>query len=255
MHFAGYVICATPRSGSTLLCDLLTATGVAGRPNSFYRRQSIANWIERFGLSTAGGTGGPDFERAYLAATIAEGTGDTGCFGTRMMAETRGELLARLDGLYPGLPTDVARFEAAFGPLLYIHLSRPDRLAQAISRVRAEQTGLWHMNADRSERERVKQPQPAVYDADRLAAEIDAIVADDTGWNAWFRQQGIEPVRVTYEELAADPRAVIARILLALGRDPSAAAGITPRTAKMADAESAAWAARFLAEWGPVPAG
>src|SRR3954467_13591327 len=27
-----YLVCATPRSGSTLLCELLAATGVAGRP-------------------------------------------------------------------------------------------------------------------------------------------------------------------------------------------------------------------------------
>src|ERR1700759_375295 len=27
-----YLVCATPRSGSTLLCELLRSTGVAGRP-------------------------------------------------------------------------------------------------------------------------------------------------------------------------------------------------------------------------------
>ena len=34
---APYLICATPRSGSTLLCDLLTATGVAGRPEEYFQ--------------------------------------------------------------------------------------------------------------------------------------------------------------------------------------------------------------------------
>ena len=29
---ASYLICATPRSGSTLLCDALERTGIAGRP-------------------------------------------------------------------------------------------------------------------------------------------------------------------------------------------------------------------------------
>jgi len=29
-----YVVCATPRSGSTLLCELLKSTGVAGHPVS-----------------------------------------------------------------------------------------------------------------------------------------------------------------------------------------------------------------------------
>src|SRR4051794_39995083 len=31
-----YLICATPRSGSTLLCELLKATGVAGRPEEYF---------------------------------------------------------------------------------------------------------------------------------------------------------------------------------------------------------------------------
>src|SRR5919202_4203540 len=31
-----YLVCATPRSGSTLLCDVLTSTGVAGRPQEFW---------------------------------------------------------------------------------------------------------------------------------------------------------------------------------------------------------------------------
>jgi trehalose 2-sulfotransferase len=31
-----YLVCATERSGSTLLCELLAATGVAGRPEEYF---------------------------------------------------------------------------------------------------------------------------------------------------------------------------------------------------------------------------
>ena len=31
-----YLVCATPRSGSTLLCELLKETGVAGRPEEYF---------------------------------------------------------------------------------------------------------------------------------------------------------------------------------------------------------------------------
>src|SRR5438309_9224996 len=31
-----YLVCATPRSGSTLLCETLEATGVAGRPREYF---------------------------------------------------------------------------------------------------------------------------------------------------------------------------------------------------------------------------
>ena len=31
-----YLVCATERSGSTLLCELLSGTGVAGRPEEYF---------------------------------------------------------------------------------------------------------------------------------------------------------------------------------------------------------------------------
>lgn len=251
MGFSAYMICATPRSGSTLLCDLLTAVG-AGRPHSFYRRQSITEWAEHFGVPIDSGTDNVEFDRAYLGAAIREGKGDTDCFGMRIMAETRPELSVRLDRLFPGLATDPSRFEAAFGPLLYIHLSRPDKVAQAISRVRAEQTGLWHMNADGSERERVAPPQPATYDAERIDRHVRELEAHDADWNQWFDRHGIVPVRLTYDEVSTEPRSAVAKILTALGRDP--AERVAPRTSKMASAESTAWAERFRTERGLAPA-
>ena len=33
-----YFVCATPRSGSTLLCKSLAETGVAGRPEEYFER-------------------------------------------------------------------------------------------------------------------------------------------------------------------------------------------------------------------------
>ena len=34
-----YLIASTPRSGSTLLCEALTNTGVAGRPEEYYQHR------------------------------------------------------------------------------------------------------------------------------------------------------------------------------------------------------------------------
>ena len=34
-----YLICSTPRSGSTLLCEALTNTGVAGAPEEYYQHR------------------------------------------------------------------------------------------------------------------------------------------------------------------------------------------------------------------------
>ena len=48
-----YFICATPRTGSTLLCELLTSTQVAGVPESYFRSPDEPSWAERFGLRGA----------------------------------------------------------------------------------------------------------------------------------------------------------------------------------------------------------
>ncbi|WP_246682224.1 Stf0 family sulfotransferase [Mesorhizobium sp. B3-2-1] len=51
--FDGYIICGTPRTGSTLLCKLLAATGTTADPHSFYRRQDVSEWAEDWGLPLA----------------------------------------------------------------------------------------------------------------------------------------------------------------------------------------------------------
>ena len=129
----------------------------------------------------------------------------------------------------------------------YVHLRRADTLGQAISRVRAEQTGLWHRAADGSELERLSPPAEPVYDRARIAAALAEAERLTAGWEDWFTRNGIVPLRVTYEDLAADPQATLARVLHHIGQDPARAQGALPGTARLADALSDDWRARFLA--------
>jgi LPS sulfotransferase NodH len=237
---ASYLICATPRSGSTLLCDLLTATG-AGKPASYYRRQSIPRWTERLGVPA-------DNDRAYLDAVLAEGRGGTSLFGLRLMWETLPELTARVAALYPSATGDRTLLETAFGSIAFIHLTRADKIAQAVSRVRALQSGLWHMGADGTERERGASEATPGYDAPLIRQIVDELESDERHWSAWFATHGITPLELTYDALSADPAATVRQVLATLGLDPARAADIAPRTARMADAQSAEWIARFHAE-------
>lgn len=253
-HTNSYIICATPRSGSTLLCDLLTGTKVAGHPNSFFRRQSYRWWADHLNVSVTGWADDCAFDQSYLAAVRQQGAGETKVFGVRLMWESVGDLSNRLASLYPGLASDSARFRAAFGTPVYVHLSRHDKVAQAISRLKAEQSGLWHVDADGTERERVKPGQTPVYDAQSISEQVAALEGHDAAWASWFARQEIQPVCLTYEALSADPQAALATILSALDLDPAIARTIEPRTAKLADSVSAEWATRFRAEQGRPPA-
>jgi LPS sulfotransferase NodH len=94
-----YLICATPRTGSTLLCGLLDSTGVAGHPESYFRREGEQEWAARWGIaSPSDGT----FSYAdYLQAAIRTGSTANGVFAARIMWETLGEVAAKLAPFLP----------------------------------------------------------------------------------------------------------------------------------------------------------
>lgn len=246
--FRSYMICTVPRSGSTLLCGLLAATGVAGDPDSHFHAPSLAGWLTDHDLNRTDYATDRDAVRAVFDAALARGKGETDVFGLRMQRGSFDHFLTQLERLVPGRMRDGARIEAAFGPTLYVHLSRPDRLDQAISRVRAEQSGLWHRNADGSELERLAPPQDARYDAAAIAQHMAAHEALDAAWERWFRAEGIEPLRLTYDALSKDPRGVLAQVLSALHLDPARARSVAPPTARLADAMSREWRCRFERE-------
>ncbi len=165
--YPAYVICTAPRSGSTLLCTLLQATGVAGNPGSHFHEPSVASWAGDHGVTPA-----PDENRRDLLARVFRaaqdtGRGRTGVFGLRLQRGSFDYFAGQLALLHPGPAGDAARMQAAFGPVLFIHLTREDKLAQAVSYVMATQTGLWHRAPDGRELERLSPPR-ATQDCARI---------------------------------------------------------------------------------------
>jgi LPS sulfotransferase NodH len=243
--FDAYILCGTPRTGGTLLCDLLASTKVAGSPDSFYRRQIISCWAEQWSLPSREAMGGHEFDVAYLSAAIKAGRGGTAIFGLRLMRENLDELLNILDRVFPQLPSDKARLEKAFGRILYIHLSRDNKLAQAISLVKAEQSGLWHIAPDGTEIERLAPPREPEYDFKRIKEEVTTLESHDAAWDAWFSQEGIVPLRVSYEQVSADPAATLLHICERLGVKAPRADDVRPGVAKLSDQTNREWMRRY----------
>ncbi|QKD19953.1 Stf0 sulfotransferase [Mesorhizobium sp. NZP2077] len=243
--FDAYIICGTPRTGSTLLCKLLASTGTSGDPHSFYRRQDVSEWAQEWKLPGRDTMGALEFNAAYLDAAITAGKGETSVFGLRLMRENLDELSAILDQIFPGLASDTACLAKAFGRILYIHLSRENKLAQAVSLIKAEQTGLWHIAPDGTEIERVAPPKEPQYDFERIKDELAELEAYDAAWNFWFAAQGITPLRIGYERLSADPAAALLVICEALGVQAPDAEAVHPAVAKLADETSLDWMRRY----------
>lgn len=242
-----YIICATPRTGSTLLCDLLASTRVAGSPDSFFMSHVDPHWAQQWGLPDRGNLGDRDFASAYLAAAMTAGKGGTDIFGLRLMRENLEGLSGLIGDAHPGQPTDKARLEAAFGKTLFIHLTREDKLAQAVSMVKAEQTGLWHIAPDGTEVERLAPPGEPHFDFQRLDRKIDQLQRHDAAWTSWFTAQGIEPLRIGYESLSANPVGIIERICKTLGVTLPDADRLKAGVARLADDLSLDWMRRYQA--------
>ncbi|MHA3913468.1 Stf0 family sulfotransferase [Halovulum sp. GXIMD14793] len=245
---SSYVVCTSPRSGSTMLCKLLAATKVAGNPGSLFHKPSVDAWLRYYDLETATFTSRRETLDAIVRAAIARGKGETDVFGLRLQRGSFAFFMEQLSYMHSDCRTDLERIEATFGPTLFIYLNRDDKIDQAISCIRAEQTGLWHRNADGSDLEVQDVKREDGYDPDAIRAQVSEFVEFDKAWRSWFEEQSIEPLEVSYDALAREPQKVLASILDALGADASVADNIPVQTAKIADETNRKWRARFESE-------
>ena len=252
-HHQSYIICTSPRSGSTLLCKLLQKTGKAGMPESHFHNPSISNWLSNHKLSREEFATEPAALSAIFEAARRRGAGNTGVFGLRLQRPSFEFFMKQLGVLHPELSSDMERIETVFGKTLFIFLTRQNKLEQAISFVKATQTGLWHMAPDGTELERLSAPQEPVYDPNAIAKQFSRTTAFDEGWKTWFAAQKIKPLRVTYDELSANPQATLSRIIGRLGVNYEPAPDAHPPVAKLADTINQDWAERFVAEMEDSP--
>ncbi|MFF4616140.1 Stf0 family sulfotransferase [Nonomuraea jabiensis] len=227
---SGYILCGTPRTGSTLLCSLLGSTGVLGRPESYFREPDEATWAQRLGVPIEGARARDC--RGFVRAVCDVATTENGVFGVRIMW---GSLERVTDGLRGSRDeTDIATLERALGPLTLIHLRREDLVAQAVSWSRAEQTGYWQQGDEASRR-----PHENV---DQMRRLLETIRQHNRAWESWFHSQGVSPHEVTYEQLVGDPGAVVEGIAARLRIDVPPGWQPTSTHRKQADEVNEKWA-------------
>ncbi|MGW0228427.1 Stf0 family sulfotransferase [Actinopolymorpha singaporensis] len=233
-----YLICATPRTGSTLLCGLLKSSGIAGRPASYFNRRGLHDYAD--GWRIARPRDGR-IDEAYVRAALAAGRTSNGVFGGRIMAETLPELIGDLAAANSGsAATDVELLSAQFGRLKFVHLRRRDVVAQAVSWAKALQTHYWHPD------ETVEPGgRPPHYDEELIGRLVTAIEKFEADWTLWFASNDIVPHEVVYEELAADPLSTAHKVLDHLGLHLPPDRQLVIGHRRQADQVNAEWAARF----------
>jgi LPS sulfotransferase NodH len=239
-----YLVCATPRSGSTLLCHLLDQTGIAGhpaeyfealqhsglprQPEEYFDRERHANIVERLayrempdeqGGPTPNPLWQPDTYDRYLEWAKGKGTTPNGVFGAKLMWGYLGDFAQLLRGVddLAALPVPEL-LDRVFPHLCYVQITREDKVRQAVSLWKAVQTQAWR-------RDQGTDSTPAVepeFSFRAINYLVRLLTAHDASWDAYFLGLGMSPLKITYEELAAEPAPVVRRVLDHLGIDAPA---------------------------------
>jgi LPS sulfotransferase NodH len=237
-----YLLCGTPRTGSTLLCGLLRSTDLAGRPESYFRLPDEQAWADRWQLPRKGGA----FDYGeYVRAAVVVGSTPNGVFGARVMWGTLEEIVTKLGTVHRDIAgVDLELLTRAFGRIRFVYLWREDTVAQAVSWARAEQTHFWQ-HGDTA----LPGHEPR-FDFQQIQVLVQTIDAHNAAWRAWFAMFEVQPHLVRYEDLSADPAAVTRGILDFLGLHLSADPVLPPGTRRQANQLNHEWIAQFRAMAG-----
>ena len=228
-----YLICATNRSGSFLLCEALKNTGIAGQPEEYFWRGDEPFWKERWGVSSY---------VDYLAGAITQGTTSNGVYGAKIMWGYFDDVVRKLYSIpdYEGRPV-AELLSTIFPNLHYIRIRRRDRLRQAISFEKAIQTNIWAMND-----ETPPYTGELHFDVARIDALMRVIESHEAAWQHYFEANGFKPFTVIYEELVTAYEQTAIRILHELNIPVPEPLQFAPRRLKQqTDALTEEWVQRY----------
>jgi trehalose 2-sulfotransferase len=167
-----FVVCAMPRSGSSLLCELLAGTELAGAPTEFFDLNHMNEFRRIWGVAT--------FDE-YIEALLAKKTSPNGVFGFKahyhQLIDAFGDV--DLGGRFPNVHL--------------VHISRRDRVRQAVSFALATQTDQWTS---------LHEPpaDPPTYDAEQIRGMVDWIDREEIAWNRYSAARDAPVLRVVYED-------------------------------------------------------
>ncbi len=233
-----YAICAVARSGAHLLTGGLRATRMAGRPLQYFNHQLAPRYAARYGLDA-----GRHFSH-YVRGIVAAAATSNSVFGFRIESWDLDQFIARLrhskDFGPPSAP-EADLLKTAFPRLRYIHLTREDKLRQAVSKARAMQTEVWVSDGQKSP---LREPE---FDPALIAHCLLSIRRAEEMWSEFFERNAINPLAVTYEDLCRDYATTVRRVLDHLRIRPPREFHLgPPRTIRQADAITEEWITRYL---------
>lgn len=186
------VLCATPRTGSTLACDVLTGTDHLGYPKEPFAAAAVPACADAWGVPTL-----DEDPQRYVRAAFTNGTSPNGICAVKLMWSD-----------VPRLARAGDRHEAdvldCFVDPVALLVTRRDKLAAAISQHRAEQTGEWSTSGLGSG------PEPGPPDLVRVSELHDTQHEGADRWRELVLATAVPWAEVVYEEVAGEPARIAA---------------------------------------------
>lgn len=217
----GYVICATPRSGSNYLCQLLASTGQLGKPQEYFNTHARQKFSD---------PGYPRDRHAQIDAVRSIGATPNGIYAVKILPLQYSRVTRKVD-LFRMLPH-----------LELVRLHRRDLLGQALSLSRVRQTGQIMAS---------KQANAVpVYKVEDIKTCIRDLQTREAIWDQVMREFGVQPLTLAYEDVMRDPQAAIDQVARLMGLAPIPVNPALVRVTVQRDSETAAWRQRFLADTG-----
>jgi len=234
-----YTIWFSQRTGSTLLCQALESTGVAGVPREWFNCP-------------------PDLLTTFKKADHAElqeylfklGTTKNGIFAiNHSFHEPHFAQLIETLRKFPACPPTAEKridvWEQVFPNHRHIFMTRRNKVRLAVSWWRAIQSEEWHIPIG-EQRKSIDLSNAYSFDAiNHLYMECSM---REAGIQEFFAEGGITPLNIFYEDFIQNYEPTVRTLLDYLELD-SASVSITPPTlTKTADAVSEEWVHRFREE-------
>jgi len=222
----GYAICTSGRSGSNLLCQYLSSTGVLGNPLEYFHGD---------GRRMLGHPEYPDDPVKQIDCILTMGATSNGIYGVKVFPWQcdRVEQSIHWTHLLPDLA--------------FVLLRRRDILGQAISAVRAAQTNQW--------RSIMAAQGTAKYDGAQIYQRLQGTARDYARWEIFFARKAVTPTLIVYEDMLAQPQSAVDQVAQLFGLGGQALLNQGIDLVMQRDATTDEWRARFLDEYrdlGPL---
>ncbi len=203
-----YLICTTPRSGSSLLCSLLGSTAVAGmQRRDRVGHEYLLELVGRPDQRRGSGMVDADGLRRFIADAFDRSRTPNGVGGFKVMWEQVRRLALLLGRTASPRSFGFHDFATLLpGTTQFVWLRRRERLRQAVSLVKAVQSQCWNSA------EQARFAGTYAFDYVALERTVRMLGSHEAMWREFFERNAIEPLEVAYEDVVDDRRAQVQRI-------------------------------------------